>query len=111
MTPSQCPTTYSLTLFDITLNELTPRLKDKLPPTDSNSLPDQRHLEYGEYDLANAENSEETETGLQTAKEGIATSFLQNGARPKYFRWIQLHHGKSVLLIRYCEEKKKGKAF
>ena len=50
MTPCQCPTSYNLTLFDITLNELIPRLKDKFPCTDSSSTPDKRHLEYGEYD-------------------------------------------------------------
>ena len=31
------------------------RVKEKLPPTDSRLRPDQRHLENGEYDMANAE--------------------------------------------------------
>lgn len=30
-------------------------LQDKLPPTDSRLRPDQRHLENGEYEEANAE--------------------------------------------------------
>lgn len=48
-------TRYNLTPFAISLNELTPGLQDKLPPTDSRLRPDQRHLENGEYELANAE--------------------------------------------------------
>ncbi|KAG9154426.1 hypothetical protein Leryth_000848 [Lithospermum erythrorhizon] len=48
-------TRYNLTSFAITLNELTPGLKEKLPPTDSRLRPDQRHLENGEYDKANEE--------------------------------------------------------
>lgn len=31
------------------------RIKEKLPPTDSRLRPDQRHLENGEYEKANAE--------------------------------------------------------
>nr|DAD39523.1 TPA_asm: hypothetical protein HUJ06_013846 [Nelumbo nucifera] len=53
--PSKYSTRYNLTRFAITLNELTPGLKEKLPPTDSRLRPDQRCLENGEYDLANAE--------------------------------------------------------
>lgn len=48
-------TRYNLTPFAISLNELTPKLLEKLPPTDSRLRPDQRHLENGEYELANAE--------------------------------------------------------
>ncbi|XP_074358862.1 oxysterol-binding protein-related protein 2A isoform X3 [Apium graveolens] len=48
-------TRYNLTSFAITLNELTPGLQEILPPTDSRLRPDQRHLENGEYDKANAE--------------------------------------------------------
>ncbi|KAH9708515.1 Oxysterol-binding protein-related protein 1D [Citrus sinensis] len=43
-------TRYNLTPFAISLNELTPGLLDKLPPTDSRLRPDQRYLENGEYD-------------------------------------------------------------
>ncbi|KAH9296031.1 hypothetical protein KI387_039619, partial [Taxus chinensis] len=53
--PSKFPTRYNFTSFAITLNELTPGLKEKLPPTDSRLRPDQWHLENGEYELANAE--------------------------------------------------------
>ncbi|XWS22707.1 hypothetical protein CRYUN_Cryun29cG0059100 [Craigia yunnanensis] len=40
-------TRYNLTPFAISLNEL--------PPSDSRLKPDQRHLENGEYEMANAE--------------------------------------------------------
>ncbi|KAJ1422691.1 Pleckstrin-like proteiny domain [Sesbania bispinosa] len=48
-------TRYNLSPFAISLNEITPGLLEKLPPTDSRLRPDQRHLENGEYELANAE--------------------------------------------------------
>lgn len=48
-------TRYNLTPFAISLNELTRGLVEKLPPTDSRLRPDQRHLEDGEYELANGE--------------------------------------------------------
>lgn len=48
-------TRYNLSPFAISLNELTPNLAKKLPPTDSRLRPDQRHLENGEYGMANAE--------------------------------------------------------
>lgn len=48
-------TRYNLTPFAISLNELTPGLMEKLPPTDSRLRPDQRHLENGEYEMANTE--------------------------------------------------------
>ncbi|CAA2986500.1 oxysterol-binding protein-related protein 1C-like [Olea europaea var. sylvestris] len=53
--PPKFPTRYNLTRFAITLNELTPELKEMLPPTDSRLRPDQRCLENGEYEMANAE--------------------------------------------------------
>ncbi|MQM12026.1 hypothetical protein Taro_044941 [Colocasia esculenta] len=53
--PSPNPTRYNLSSFAITLNELTSELQEKLPPTDSRLRPDQRHLENGEYEKANAE--------------------------------------------------------
>lgn len=48
-------TRYNFSPFAISLNELTPGLLETLPPTDSRLRPDQRHLENGEYELANAE--------------------------------------------------------
>lgn len=48
-------TRYNLSPFAISLNEIMPGLLEKLPPTDSRLRPDQRHLENGEYEFANAE--------------------------------------------------------
>jgi hypothetical protein len=42
---------YQLSRFAIELNELTPGLKSKLPPTDCRLRPDQAALERGKYDL------------------------------------------------------------
>ncbi|XP_073286003.1 oxysterol-binding protein-related protein 1C-like [Primulina huaijiensis] len=53
--PPKFPTRYSLTRFAIILNELKLGLEEKLPPTDSRLRPDQRCLENGEYERANAE--------------------------------------------------------
>lgn len=52
---SASKTRYNLTPFAISLNEITSGLREKLPPTDSRLRPDQRHLENGEYELANSE--------------------------------------------------------
>lgn len=52
---SPTKTRYNLSPFAISLNEITPGMMDKLPPTDSRLRPDQRHLENGEYEAANAE--------------------------------------------------------
>ncbi|KAK4374918.1 hypothetical protein RND71_005595 [Anisodus tanguticus] len=53
--PSNFKTKYNLTCFAITLNELSPELKQKLPPTDSRLRPDQWFLENGEYEMADSE--------------------------------------------------------
>ncbi|KAK4803777.1 hypothetical protein SAY86_003594 [Trapa natans] len=53
--PAKFQTRYNLSRFAMTLNELTPGLKEKLPPTDSRLRPDQRCLENGEYEMANSE--------------------------------------------------------
>lgn len=78
--PPECPTRYNLTSFAITLNELTPELKEKLPPTDSRLRPDQRHLECGEYDLANAEKLQLEQ------KQRQAYKLQEKGWKPRWFR-------------------------
>lgn len=78
--PPECPTRYNLTSFAITLNELTPGLKEKLPPTDSRLRPDQRHLECGEYDLANAEKLRLEQ------KQRQAYKLQEKGWKPRWFR-------------------------
>lgn len=99
--PPEYPTRYNLTRFAITLNELTPGLKvrmdiflvrhvylsfsygnillstileqEKLPPTDSRLRPDQRCLENGEYEMANAEKLR-LEQRQRQVKIGISSS-------------------------------------
>ncbi|BBN19959.1 hypothetical protein MPTK1_8g15240 [Marchantia polymorpha subsp. ruderalis] len=46
---------YCFTKFSIGLNELTPKLADTLPPTDSRLRPDQRALEDGDLEKATPE--------------------------------------------------------
>jgi hypothetical protein len=74
------PTRYNLTSFAITLNELTPGLKEKLPPTDSRLRPDQRHLENGEYELANSEKLRLEQRQRQSRK------LQESGWQPRWFR-------------------------
>ncbi|XP_076958552.1 oxysterol-binding protein-related protein 2A-like [Bidens hawaiensis] len=78
MTPVNL-TRYNLTSFAITLNELTPGLKEKLPPTDSRLRPDQRHLENGEYDMANAEKLR-----LET-RQRMSRKLQENGWKARWF--------------------------
>ncbi|XP_047089184.1 oxysterol-binding protein-related protein 1B-like [Lolium rigidum] len=77
--PPANPTRYNLSSFAITLNELTPKLKEKLPPTDSRLRPDQRHLENGEYDKANSEKLR-----LET-RQRMARKMQDNGWKPRWF--------------------------
>ncbi|XP_042431636.1 oxysterol-binding protein-related protein 1B-like isoform X1 [Zingiber officinale] len=73
------PTRYNLTSFAITLNELTPGLKEKLPPTDSRLRPDQRYLENGEYEKANGEKLRLEQRQRQSKK------LQENGWKPRWF--------------------------
>ncbi|KAK2636638.1 hypothetical protein Ddye_031430 [Dipteronia dyeriana] len=76
---SDTKTRYNLTPFAISLNELTSGLSDKLPPTDSRLRPDQRHLENGEYELANAEKLRLEQLQRQARK------LQERGWRPRWF--------------------------
>ncbi|KAI4389779.1 hypothetical protein MLD38_001965 [Melastoma candidum] len=77
--PAKFPTRYNLSRFAITLNELTPGLKEKLPPTDSRLRPDQRHLENGEYDMANSEKLRLEQRQRQARK------MQERGWKPRWF--------------------------
>ncbi|XP_037465462.1 oxysterol-binding protein-related protein 2A-like isoform X1 [Triticum dicoccoides] len=77
--PSPNPTRYNLSSFAITLNELTPELQEKLPPTDSRLRPDQRHLENGEYEKANAEKLR------LERRQRMSTKLQDNGWKPRWF--------------------------
>ncbi|CAI0425849.1 unnamed protein product [Linum tenue] len=73
-------TRYNLTPFAVTLNEITPGLSGKLPPTDSRLRPDQRFLENGEYELANAEKLRLEQLQRQARK------VQERGWQPRWFR-------------------------
>ncbi|XVF39408.1 hypothetical protein PTKIN_Ptkin01aG0032500 [Pterospermum kingtungense] len=77
--PPKDPTRYNLTRFAITLNELTPGLKEKLPPTDSRLRPDQRYLENGEYEMANSEKLRLEQRQRQARK------MQERGWKPRWF--------------------------
>ncbi|KAI3758574.1 hypothetical protein L6452_06141 [Arctium lappa] len=77
--PPMVPTRYNLTRFAITLNELTPGLKEKLPPTDSRLRPDQRCLENGEYEMANSEKLRLEQRQRQARK------MQERGWKPQWF--------------------------
>ncbi|XP_044493941.1 oxysterol-binding protein-related protein 1D-like [Mangifera indica] len=72
-------TRYNFSPFAVSLNELTPGLLDKLPPTDSRLRPDQRHLENGEYELANAEKLRLEQLQRQARK------MQERGWQPRWF--------------------------
>ncbi|KAL9259901.1 Oxysterol-binding protein-related protein [Drosera capensis] len=70
---------YNLTSFATTLNELTPGLQEKLPPTDSRLRPDQRYLENGEFEKANSEK-------LRLEKrQRMSRKLQENGWKPRWF--------------------------
>ncbi|KAK6246157.1 hypothetical protein QUC31_000925 [Theobroma cacao] len=77
--PPKYATRYNLTRFAITLNELTPGLKEKLPPTDSRLRPDQRYLENGEYEMANSEKLRLEQRQRQARK------MQERGWKPRWF--------------------------
>ncbi|XP_057421126.1 oxysterol-binding protein-related protein 1C-like isoform X2 [Lotus japonicus] len=72
-------TRYNLTQFATTLNEITPGLKEKLPPTDSRLRPDQRCLENGEYEMANSEKLRLEQRQRQARK------MQEKGWQPRWF--------------------------
>ncbi|KFK43589.1 hypothetical protein AALP_AA1G145900 [Arabis alpina] len=76
---SPAKTRYNLSPFAISLNEITPGMMDKLPPTDSRLRPDQRHLENGEYESANAEKLRLEQLQRQ------ARRLQEKGWKPRWF--------------------------
>lgn len=77
--PPVKPNRYNLSSFAVTLNELTSDLKGKLPPTDSRLRPDQRHLENGEFEKANAEKLRLEQ------RQRMSRKFQENGWEPRWF--------------------------
>ncbi|KAF9660892.1 hypothetical protein SADUNF_Sadunf19G0010900 [Salix dunnii] len=99
--PSKHLTRYNLTRFAITLNELKPELKEKLPSTDSRLRPDQRCLENGEYTKANEEKLRLEQRQRQARK------MQERGWKPRWF--VKEKGGEAYSYIGgYWEAKEKG---
>ncbi|KAK6939823.1 hypothetical protein RJ641_029354 [Dillenia turbinata] len=100
--PPKYPTKYNFTQFSITLNELTPGLKEKLPPTDSRLRPDQRCLENGEYEMANSEKLRLEQRQRQ------ARQIQEKGWKP---RWFEKAKGSETYRYMggYWEAREQGK--
>ncbi|XP_030946762.1 oxysterol-binding protein-related protein 2A isoform X2 [Quercus lobata] len=96
-------TRYNLTSFAITLNELTPGLQEKLPPTDSRLRPDQRHLENGEYEKANAEKQR------LEKRQRMARKMQENGWKPRWFQKEEGDNGPFRYVGGYWEARQQGK--
>lgn len=73
------PEYYGFTSFGITLNEVTPDLLGKLPPTDSRFRPDVRALEEGNLDLAEEEKARVEEMQRERRRAGTER-------RPRWFK-------------------------
>ncbi|XP_021277290.1 oxysterol-binding protein-related protein 2A-like isoform X4 [Herrania umbratica] len=95
-------TRYNLTSFAITLNELTPGLQEKLPPTDSRLRPDQRHLENGEYERANAEKQR------LERRQRMSRKLQENGWNPRWFE-KEGENGSFRYVGGYWEAREQGK--
>jgi hypothetical protein len=72
---------YGLTTFAVTLNEITPDLEGKLPPTDSRYRPDVRALEEGDLDTAEEEKKRVEEAQRERRGRG-------QDAQPRWFEEI-----------------------
>ncbi|XP_058179222.1 oxysterol-binding protein-related protein 1C-like isoform X2 [Rhododendron vialii] len=101
--PSRFPTRYNLTRFAITLNELTPGLKEKLPPTDSRLRPDQRYLENGEYGMANSEKLRLEQRQRQSGK------MQERGWKPRWFAKQKGNSDAYCFIGGYWEAKEEGR--
>lgn len=100
---SRFPTRYNLTRFAITLNELTPGLKEKLPPTDSRLRPDQRYLENGEYGMANSEKLRLEQRQRQSGK------MQERGWKPRWFAKQKGNSDTYCFVGGYWEAKEEGR--
>ncbi|XP_010919505.1 oxysterol-binding protein-related protein 2A isoform X1 [Elaeis guineensis] len=100
--PPANPTRYNLSSFAIMLNELTSELQEKLPPTDSRLRPDQRYLENGEYEKANAEKQR------LERRQRMSRKLQENGWKPRWFR-KDSENGSFCYVGGYWEARKQKK--
>lgn len=79
--PRNAPEYYGFTSFGITLNEITPDIANKLPPTDSRLRPDVRALEEGDLDTAEHEKTRVEELQRERRKRG-------EERKPRWFKKV-----------------------
>lgn len=79
--PRNAPEYYGFTSFGITLNEITPDLEGKLPPTDSRFRTDVRALEEGDLDLAEEEKLRIEEMQRERRRRG-------QERKPRWFKKV-----------------------
>ena len=96
--PKSCKEYYGFTSFAVTLNEITPDLLRRLPPTDSRYRPDVRALEEGDLNTAEAEKQRVEETQRERRRNG-------KDQRP---RWFHQEDGEWVYSGGYWEQREQG---
>jgi len=89
---------YGFTAWGITLNEVTPDLKDELPTTDSRNRPDVRALEEGNLDRAEAEKERLEELQRERRRQG----------RDREPQWFRNEGDEWVYAGGYWEQRAKG---
>jgi hypothetical protein len=89
---------YGFTAWGITLNEVTPYLKDKLPATDSRNRPDVRALEEGNLDGAEAEKERLEELQRERRRQG----------KDREPQWFRNEGDEWVYAGGYWEQRAKG---
>ncbi|TFY59438.1 hypothetical protein EVJ58_g5773 [Rhodofomes roseus] len=96
--PKKAPEFYGFTTFGITLNEITPDLEGRLPPTDSRFRTDVRALEEGDIDSAEEEKKRIEEMQRDRRKCG-------GEAKPK---WFKQQGDEWVYVGGYWEQRERG---
>ncbi|EPQ60901.1 hypothetical protein GLOTRDRAFT_135500 [Gloeophyllum trabeum ATCC 11539] len=96
--PKNAPEYYGFTYFGITLNEITPDLEGKLPPTDSRFRTDVRALEEGNMERAEAEKLRIEERQRERRRAG-------KERRPRWFKQVG---DEWVYAGGYWEERSRG---
>jgi len=96
--PSDALDYYGFTEFTASLNEITPDLEGRLPPTDSRLRPDQRALEDGDVQTAEEEKQRVEDMQRERRRRGA-------DVQP---RWFTKQGEEWVYAGGYWEEREKG---
>ena len=96
--PKNCKDYYGFTSFAITLNEITPDLQRRLPPTDSRHRPDIHALEEGDLNTAEAEKQRVEEAQRERRRNG----------KDQQPRWFRQEGDEWVYNGGYWEQRERG---